>query len=700
MSNNLEYTLSLRNAFSGQINQAMGGLGQFKRSLSSIDGSKINGLRQSFTGLTSAMASAAKISIGAALAGTAATAAAAFKVMHKAADFETLDTGFQVLIGDAIKTKQVISDLQKVEKLTPFDMEQVMASGRTLLAFKESTDQVGTTLTRLADIGSAVNAPLNEMAELYGKARVNQVLFTDDLNQLTGRGVNVIAEFAKILEVPEENIRGMAEQGKLTFPLLEQAFINLTSKGGQFFEMSKKQSETASGMMSSLGSVMQQVMVAIGAPLNEHFLKPLMRDAISLGPRLISGTKAAMGILMTIVQNGKLGEALSLGLKFGLAKAIGFGAEMLGDLANLMAAMFNANIGNMGENVSKFSLMIEGMGDIIRSVLGGAFNRVVAVFQGGIVFAFDQAMEKLGKIPVLGEQLGLSGHKAQSWQESSQQMYDQNGGDMSALKEQGQAKIDQAFNVDGIKGQLEGLGKGLNLGGLMKQFEDAYKGAAKKGTEAGLQEGANNAAPGLASAIAKANEQGTSSSPQSRQSGQSGQSESRYDEDGRRRSDGRKRIISARDGSTVAKRSARSMTDQPGISDQLLAMRQASRLTKEGFSGLGVGSTMNGFKPGDNLVADAATPEGLKGRLMDGSTKAKQTRGLDSLYGGDRPLKRPGSPNFTPPNPKLTPPGVAKAQSQERREAAATAQRGSVEKSRWDAVVAIEKKLASLGLAS
>lgn len=699
MSNNLEYTLSLRNAFSGQINQAMGGLGQFKRSLSSIDGSKINSLRRSFTGLTSAMASAAQISIGAALAGTAATAAAAFKAMNKAADFETLDTGFQVLIGDAVKTKQVISDLQKVEKLTPFDMEQVMTSGRTLLAFKESTDQVGTTLTRLADIGSAVNAPLNEMAELYGKARVNQVLFTEDLNQLTGRGVNVIAEFAKILQKPETEIRGMAEAGKLTFPLLEQAFINLTSKGGQFFEMSKKQSETASGMMSSLGSVVQQVMVAIGAPLNEHFLKPLMRDALSLGPRLISGTKAAMGILMTIVQDGKLGEALSLGLRFGLAKAVGFGAQLLGKLANMVAGIFNA------DSAGSLTKVMEGMGDIIRAEFGDAFNHVVAIFQGGLVAAVSQVMQMLGEIPVLGEQMGLNGFKAVSWQDASQQAYDDNGGDSSALRAQGQAKIDQAFDVDGMKAKLEGLGKGLNLGGLMKQLEDAITGAAKTGAEVGLKEGADAAAPNIGTAIAKANEAGGNKAGKGKAAAGGGlDSNSRYDEDGRRRSDGRRRIVSARDGSTVAKRSERSMTDQPGISDQLHAAKMASRLTKEGAKGLGIGTLMNGFKPGEGLMGASATPDGLKGRLMDGSTKAKQTRGLDSLYGGDRPLKKSGEA-FTPPNPKLTPPGVAKAQTLERRDQAATAARGGGgasgggDRPRWELVATIEKHLASLAVA-
>lgn len=662
-------------------------------------------------GTSPAMASAAGAGGGAAVGGLSvakmvglgaalALVTGGLKSVGQATDFETLNTGFGVLIGNAETTKKVINDLQKVEKLTPFDMSQVMASGRTLLAFKESSDQVGDTLLRLSDISSGVNAPLNEMAELYGKARVNQTIFSEDLNQLTGRGVPAITEFAKILKVPEENIRKLAEQGKLTFPLLEQAFINLTSKGGQFFEMSKKQSETSKGMMSSLGSVMQQVMTAVGMPLNEHFLKPLMRDALALGPRVVSGVQAAMSLATKAAAGGKLGEVLSLSLRLGMAQFASFTAETLGNLAAVMGRLFNTPgdqvEGAIGGLAGGLIGVFEGMGDIIRAELGSAFNRVVSIFQGGLVTAVAHAMKAIGDIPVIGDKLGLSNMQVPSWQESSQQFYDESGGDMKGLKDQGRSKISAAFRTDDLKTQLEGIFAGLNVGQDMKKLGDAIAGVTKAGVEDGAIEGAK--AKGIEDAIAKATEEGTKKGVKAGSKSGSGADKldpnSRYDENGRRRSDGRKKIVSKRDGSTTAAEAEGSMTNQADISSQLFTMRQAGKFRKEGLPGFEVGSFLGkNLKPG--IMKDAVDPEKLKPRLtpaMDGSTKAVQRRGFGTL----------DNPSGVLPNVKLTPPGTAKRQDTERRETAASQSRaggGGGDKPRWDVVEQIAKHLANIATA-
>lgn len=628
--------------------------------------------------------------IAAALAGLTA----GLKSVGQAMEFETLNTGLGVLIGNVQTTKKTIQDLQKVEKLTPFDMEQIMATGRTLLAFKETTDQVGRTMLRLSDISSGVNAPLNEMAELYGKARVNQVLFTEDLNQLTGRGVPIITEFAKMLKVPEENIRGMAEEGKLTFPLLEQAFINLTSKGGQFFEMSKKQSETSKGMMSSLGSVMQQIMNAVGTPLNEHFLKPLMKDALALGPRVVAGVEAAMSLATKAASGGKLGTVLSLSLKLGMAQFTVFAAESLGKLANFAARIFNTPGSEVEGAVGGFAGALigtfEGMGDIIRAELGSAFNRVVAIFEGGLVVAIGTAMKALGDIPVLGEAMGLNNMKVPTWQQASQAAYDQHGGDMTALKAGGMSKINTALNVDGLKAELKKAVNDLGAGQDVKKFGEALYGETKEAVEEGATEGAK--AKGLADAIAKATEEGTKKGAQAGRAGaEKLDGQSRYDENGRRRSDGRKRISSKRDGSTTAADAEGSMTDQAPISDQLHAMRMASRFRNEKMAGAPeIGSFLGkNLKPG--ILQDSVDPQKLNARLTapDGSTKAAQRRGFGTL---DNPS------GILPP--KLTPPGQAKRQETERREQSASPSRnGSEQKQRWDAVVAIQKQLEKISVA-
>lgn len=178
-------------------------------------------------------------------AGLAATIRQAFKV-------ETAITQFAVLLGSMEKAKKVFAELKKFSDATPFTFDEVAQAGRMLLAFGEDAKTLQATLTTLGDIASAVGMPFTELAEIYGKNRVQGRLMAQDINQLTGRGIPVIGQFAKILGVSTEEVRGLVEQGKVGFPILEQAFKNMTGPGGQFAGMMDKLSTTGEGLFSTL----------------------------------------------------------------------------------------------------------------------------------------------------------------------------------------------------------------------------------------------------------------------------------------------------------------------------------------------------------------------------------------------------------------------------------------------------------------
>ena len=77
------------------------------------------------------------------------------------------------------------------------DLHELADAGRKLIAFGESADSVPETLRRIGDVSAGVQAPVNEIAELYGKARVQGRLFAEDINQLTGRGIPIIQQLAR-----------------------------------------------------------------------------------------------------------------------------------------------------------------------------------------------------------------------------------------------------------------------------------------------------------------------------------------------------------------------------------------------------------------------------------------------------------------------------------------------------------------------
>lgn len=281
MGNTLEYLLKLTTgAFNGPLNNSRNELGQFKKSLNSVDGSKVNALGGSFAGLTTKI-------LGAFTAWKAGTAlfSSVSKSLNMAADMESTQVAFKTLVGNATKAANVLSQIKKLGAETPFEFPELANAGRMLIAFGESSETVTETLRRIGDVASGIQAPIGEIADLYGKARSSGTLFADDINQLTGRGIPIIGQFAKILGVSEGAVKDLASQGKITFPLLDQAFRNMTATGGQFFNMMTEQSGTNNGLMSSLKDAVNEIYLAFGQPINDA-LKPVLKDAIGLAERL------------------------------------------------------------------------------------------------------------------------------------------------------------------------------------------------------------------------------------------------------------------------------------------------------------------------------------------------------------------------------------------------------------------------------
>lgn len=179
--------------------------------------------------------------------------------MKSAMDFEQTAVAFETLLGSGEQAQAMMWQLSKFAKDTPFEFPEIANAWKQLLAFGISAQEIQPTLTRLWDVASGMNIPLWQLAEIYGKARVQGRLFGDDINQIQGRGIPLVQELAKQFWVAESEIRKMTEDWKVGFANLEQAFKSLTSEGGQFHGMMIKQSKTLAGLWSTVSDAIGEL---------------------------------------------------------------------------------------------------------------------------------------------------------------------------------------------------------------------------------------------------------------------------------------------------------------------------------------------------------------------------------------------------------------------------------------------------------
>jgi tape measure domain-containing protein len=230
-----------------------------------------------------------------------------------AANLQQTSVAFESIIGDAGRAETAMKSILDLAASTPFQFAELASAGQKLLAFGTGADMVSEELRRIGDISSAIGAPIGEVAEIYGKARVQGRLFAEDINQLTGRGIPVIGQLAKQFGVADSAVKELVKDGKVNFSDLEQAFISLTSEGGFAFGMMEKQSKTFLGKLSTLVDDVSMAMLPIGTELMA-VIGPAM-DAISEMIGAFAGTLATT-------------EGLAASWLTAAAAAVGVGAAL------------------------------------------------------------------------------------------------------------------------------------------------------------------------------------------------------------------------------------------------------------------------------------------------------------------------------------------------------------------------------------
>jgi len=181
--------------------------------------------------------------------------------------YESLNISFETFLGNADQAKKTLAELESFSAATPFTSDQVQNAGKALLAFGEPVDNLAVTLERLGDVSSATGKDFNELAVIYGKARVQGTLFAEDINQLTEAGVPIIDEFAKQFGLSTSEVKKLGSEGKISFANLEEGFRSLTSEGGRFFGLTDKLGQSTAGRISTLEDNFKKLQRSIGEGL-------------------------------------------------------------------------------------------------------------------------------------------------------------------------------------------------------------------------------------------------------------------------------------------------------------------------------------------------------------------------------------------------------------------------------------------------
>ena len=167
-------------------------------------------------------------------------------------EFQQLEVAFNTMLGSKEKADALMGQLVELAATTPFDLKGVASGAKQLLAYGLEAEKVTDTMRRLGDIAAGLGLQIGDLAWLYGTTLTQGRMYTEDLNQFTGRGIPMIAELAKQFGVAESEVKQLVTDGKVGFPQVEEAIKNLTDEGGKFGGLMEAQSHTIIGQISNI----------------------------------------------------------------------------------------------------------------------------------------------------------------------------------------------------------------------------------------------------------------------------------------------------------------------------------------------------------------------------------------------------------------------------------------------------------------
>lgn len=302
---NLQSVMAKTDPKSSEWSQMNAQLGQTKAQIDAIKG-KMGELRNQ-TQITGNMMGQLKGQIAAAFSIGAVTGFIK-KMVETRAQFELQRVALGAILQDRDEANKIFSQVQQMALQSPFTIMGLEKATKQMAAFGFEAKNLVPNVKMIADLGAGLGVDLERIVLVMGHLKARNYLEGTMVRQFTNMGFNVLGELAKYYTEIEGKMVSVAEvqtrvkKKMVEFGDVEEVLKRVTSAGGMFYDMQKKQSESIWGQMQRITDAYDLMLNDIGRA-NEGPIKAaltLIRDLINHW-RMLAPTIAAVGAAMTVV---------------------------------------------------------------------------------------------------------------------------------------------------------------------------------------------------------------------------------------------------------------------------------------------------------------------------------------------------------------------------------------------------------------
>lgn len=200
-----------------------------------------------------------------------------------AAQRETDQISFNTLFGSADIASKFLSDLRIVAARTPFEYNDLTGMSKILSTYGYDENHILPTLEIVGDAGAALGMAaqdMNEVSTAIGRMNATGKTSLEYINPLQERGIDAVGALAKNYGVSNGEVYDMISKGKIAGE--EAARVILRSMSDSFAGAMQNQSQTMSGLQSTLDDLYAENLNALGEGYNSKRKEGLQAEIDAL----------------------------------------------------------------------------------------------------------------------------------------------------------------------------------------------------------------------------------------------------------------------------------------------------------------------------------------------------------------------------------------------------------------------------------
>ena len=197
------------------------------------------------------------------IGGVTALKGFASELIRVRGEFQSMETAIETLVGENMANK-LIPQIKELAKISPLTMSDMVGAEKMMLGFNIQAEDTIRYLQALSDISMGDSVKFNSLTLAFSQMSAAGKLMGQDLNQMINAGFNPLQVISEETGKSIATLKDEMSKGALSAEMVQQAFIDATSAGGKFYQMSENASKTINGQISMMQDALDAVFNEIG----------------------------------------------------------------------------------------------------------------------------------------------------------------------------------------------------------------------------------------------------------------------------------------------------------------------------------------------------------------------------------------------------------------------------------------------------